>query len=151
MSLVGAGRLPSTRTGSKNCSRPSAAATNVVTNLVLVPHFGLRGAAYASVVSWTLAMLATALLGRRQMKLPLPARPTLTIAIGSASMALVLWCLRDLRGATAMLIQISAGAITYGLILWLFDFVGLRANWRRRANQSPVVDATAVPAVMEGR
>src|SRR3989344_3122313 len=47
------------------------AAANVVLNLILVPRFGLMGAAWATAASFALGLAATLLMGRRVLALPM--------------------------------------------------------------------------------
>ena len=48
------------------------AAANIILNLALIPIMGLMGAVAATAISYGLGLLASALIGRRVMALPIP-------------------------------------------------------------------------------
>ena len=106
-----------------------AALVNVVLNLLWIPAFGLMGAAYATLVACSVALVMSWLLGRSVFVVPMPSY-TFKICIAVAVMALAIWPMAEWRGAAALASQIVVGVIAYAAALLLLD-VG---NIRRRVN-----------------
>ena len=149
-----------------------AAAANLALNLVAIPRYGINGAAGASVVALALAVLLTALVGRRHFALPFPSRVTLGVVAATVGMVVALYPLRAYRGGPALAAQVTAGVCVYGLMLLALDVLGVRsyaaaslsaARRRARADECLVTfpahsrSATAVapsvapaPAALEG-
>ena len=127
----------------------AAAVANVALNAVLIPRFGLMGAAIASVSGWTFATMTAAIVGHRYFALPIPTRPLLRVAAATAAMAAVLLPLRGMRGNVAMAIQVGAGSAAYGLVMFLLNFHNARTRFLNRRSV-PSVAATGTPA-LEGR
>jgi len=122
-----------------------AAVVNVVLNLIVMRYtkFGIIGAAGASVIAYVISMGLTAFYGRRHFALPFPLRDFLQIVAASATMALILWLLRDFRGAAALTGQIMAGGTVYAVILFAFNFQDLR-----RAIVQRVIKRGAAPVAV---
>ena len=91
----------------------AAAVLNIVLNLILIPPFGIAGAAAATVI----AELAVATLGGfamwRMRVLP-PARPLAVPLAAAAVMALAVWLAGDYMPLAG---QVGLGALVYGAIL----------------------------------
>jgi O-antigen/teichoic acid export membrane protein len=103
-----------------------AAVVNVALNLVAIRWFGINGAASASVLAYVLAIILTAVVGRRHFALPLPARPLLQAFAAAAAMGLLLCPFRSRISPAALVLQIAAGGAIYGLALFALNFLGLR-------------------------
>src|SRR5690606_7820711 len=65
------------------------AGMNVLLNLVLVPRFGLMGAAWATAASFALGLAATQVIGRRVLPLPIPWDSLVRCGVATGVMALV--------------------------------------------------------------
>jgi O-antigen/teichoic acid export membrane protein len=99
----------------------AAAAVNILLNLLWIPAYGTLGAAYSSLAAYLLALLMSFWLGSKSFPLPLFNKGTLKILAAATIMGLALWPTRSLVGPTALVIQILAGALVYGLALVMFD------------------------------
>lgn len=89
------------------------AGMNVILNLILVPRFGLMGAAWSTAASFGLGLLATMAIGRRVMPLPIPWENLLRCGIATGIMALAVWRLPAIGGFPELVLDASVGAIVY--------------------------------------
>ncbi len=107
------------------------AVANVGLNLLLVPRFGLIGAAWATAASLALGTLATWALGRRVLKLPIPIGVVARCAVAAAAMAAGLWWLPAWGGLPELVMKVAVGGVIYGAVLLASDLVaptGLRTQ-----------------------
>ncbi|MEO8139887.1 MAG: polysaccharide biosynthesis C-terminal domain-containing protein [Gemmatimonadota bacterium] len=103
-----------------------AAILNVLLNLWWIPTLGGLGAAYATLVAFTVGLGLSWGLGQRRLPLPLPVRDWVKIAIAAAIMGLAILPLVGLRGPLGLALQVAAGGLSYGLLLLTFNVLGLR-------------------------
>lgn len=89
------------------------AGLNVVLNLILVPRFGLMGAAWATAASFAAGMIATMLIGRRVMALPVPWESLIRCSVATAAMALVVARLPAIGGFPELMLDASVGGLVY--------------------------------------
>jgi O-antigen/teichoic acid export membrane protein/glycosyltransferase involved in cell wall biosynthesis len=113
----------------------AAAVVSVLLNLLLIPIWGLRGAAFSSVVTFLVALVLTAWWGRRHFPLPFPIRELVLVVLASAAMGAALFPFRSHANVLVLATQVVAGAFLYGAILVAVDCFGLRrrtaeALWR---------------------
>jgi O-antigen/teichoic acid export membrane protein len=111
----------------------TAAAGNILLNLLLIPRFGIVGAAWASLLSFVLGASVSALLGRRVFSMP----PLAPLAVRGFAVAAAV-----ATGAQAWrLVEPAAGALVIGLAggvgcgaaaALALDIGGVRAAVRRR-------------------
>jgi len=106
----------------------SAAALNVVANLIVIPEWGFRGAAATSVFTEAYILLLAWLVARRFVEFRLNFWPFLKSAVAALLMGLVVWYLKDptyelwgLENLNVLLLA-AVGAVVYGLLL-----LGMRA------------------------
>ncbi len=92
-----------------------AAVANLVLNLWWIPSLGLLGAALATVVAYSVALVMSIGLGRRSFRVPFPTVDTGKIILAAALMAVVLSPLAGLQGSKALVLQVLVGGATYGL------------------------------------
>ena len=103
------------------------AVMNVALNLLLIPYFGMVGAAYATVISFIIAVGAGFTLGRRVFRLPMPWLEFLKIAVAVAVMATAVLLLPELGGTIAALaLKISVGGVVYLTMAGLLKIGGIR-------------------------
>ena len=126
------------RTWVQGCMVGSAAILNVALNLVLIPPWGAIGAAFATLVSFASAMVASLILGRRHMKLSLPLHDVGKILLSCALLALVVFVtLPPTARWPHLLLAIVCGALVYALSVVATNAAGSRArivaSWRRHA------------------
>ncbi len=106
----------------------STVVLNIVLNLLLIPHFGIAGAAWATVAACALGLALSIALGRRLLPLPIIWGEAGRVCLATAAMLAALWPVREFTGLVALVLQIGLGALAYGTALWLLDVGGLRAG-----------------------
>lgn len=102
------------------------AGANVVLNVILVPRFGLMGAAWATAASFALGLLATWAMGRRVMPLPVPWESLIRCAIATGLMALVVARLPSIGGFFELMLDASVGALVYAAAALTLNAAGVR-------------------------
>ncbi|MDT3679599.1 MAG: oligosaccharide flippase family protein [Burkholderiaceae bacterium] len=110
----------------------AAAMINVALNVVLIPRFGLLGAAYATVAAYSVGTLISALLGRQVFTLPrfLPVvARAMVIAIVTAGAASIGPMINP--GLPGLAVGISCGAATSLALAFVIDLGGLRTDASR--------------------
>jgi len=93
------------------------AVVNVVLNLSWIPVFGILGSAYATLVAYVVACLASYAIGRRVLRLPLPLGALLRLGVATAGMCVALLPVREATGALVLAGQVALGASVYGGLL----------------------------------
>ncbi|GBF57584.1 hypothetical protein PbB2_01252 [Candidatus Phycosocius bacilliformis] len=113
--------------------------TNLGLNVMLLPSFGLMGAAYANVASYGVGMMMLAIVGRRYVALPIPLDQTLKIALACGGMAGVVLAVPSIGPLPDLIIKSAVGGLSYGVFVILLDVAGARsfarslwARWARR-------------------
>ncbi|MDP4008287.1 MAG: flippase [Candidatus Peregrinibacteria bacterium] len=98
---------------------------NVIANLLIIPSFGARGAAYTSVASELLIVLIAAIVCYSQLKVRISLIPLFKIILSVSVMGLVIYFLRDpsynfmdMQNKN-ILFLIPLGGIIYGTMLFL--------------------------------
>ena len=123
------------------------AVINLGLNIVFIPHFGINGAAVASVIAYIVSIVLTAVIGRRHFALPMPLRPLAQVVVATAVMTLCVWPLRSHRGLLALSLQGTIGACVYAIVLVSQNFLDLRTALLRKRNSAPArLDESALLA-----
>lgn len=102
------------------------AGLNVVLNLILVPRFGLMGAAWATAASFALGLLATQFIGRRVLPLPIPWDSLVRCGVATGAMALVVARLPAIGGFAELMLDASVGGIVYAIVALTLNAAGVR-------------------------
>ncbi|WP_292067994.1 lipopolysaccharide biosynthesis protein [Brevundimonas sp. UBA7664] len=102
------------------------AGLNVVLNLILVPRFGLMGAAWATAASFGVGMVSTWLIGRPVVALPIPWESLVRCGVATAVMALVVSRLPALGGFGELMLDASVGGIVYAIAALTLNAAGVR-------------------------
>lgn len=102
------------------------AGLNVILNLILVPRFGLMGAAWATAASFGLGMVATLLIGRRVVALPIPWESLARCGVATGIMALVVSRLPAIGGLGELILDAGVGAIVYAAAALTLNAAGVR-------------------------
>lgn len=122
------------RVGIQALISAAAAVVNVILNLVLIPAYGIAGAAWATVAASALALGLSIALGRRHLALPMPWTDLVRLGVATVAMVLCLWPLLHLTGIGALVLQVATGGLVFATATWLLDVGGLRRTlWHRRA------------------
>ena len=116
------------RTGRLLAAMAVPAAANVALNLLLTPRFGLQGAVIATAASYALGLLASALLGRRVLALPIPWTALGRAALATAAMTIAVLRLPSMGGAAELALKAATGAAVYALAAFALDAGGVRSR-----------------------
>lgn len=105
-----------------------AAVLNIALNLVLIPRLGILGAAYSTVLAYALALIVSALVGRRFFDLPLPWMDWAKAALATGVMALGVLAIPNTQSAGLDLItHVLVGAGIYGGLALALNIAGCRS------------------------
>jgi O-antigen/teichoic acid export membrane protein len=99
---------------------------NVVLNIILIPIYGILGAAIATMLSSLVGLLLTYYVGKKLYALPVPKMEILKIMIASLVMILAISGLYDVRGWGWLLVQIILGASVYLSVILAFNVSNIR-------------------------
>ena len=119
------------------------AGLNVVLNIVLVPRFGLIGAAWATAASFGLGLVATALIGRRVVPLPIPWESLVRCGVATGVMALIVSRLPAIGGLGELALDAGVGVIVYAAAALTLNAAGVRDVAARLMARRGLRDATA--------
>jgi O-antigen/teichoic acid export membrane protein len=103
-------------------------ALNLVLNFWWIPAFGIRGAAYATIVAYAAALVLSGLAGQRVFRLPGLNSDAVKVTLAGCGMGLALWQVMDFTGPAALAGQVLGGAVVYGLLLIVLDVAGMRGR-----------------------
>jgi O-antigen/teichoic acid export membrane protein len=109
------------------CSAPAAAA-NVMLSLVLVPRFGMMGAAWSALVCQAGATIVGWFIGRRVFPLWLPPGPVLRIVVAVLPMGVALWLIKFPLTWFGLIGAVTLGLAVFGLASLLLDVGGIRSR-----------------------
>jgi O-antigen/teichoic acid export membrane protein len=107
---------------------------NILLCFFVVPRYGMMGAAYSALFSQIAAMFVSWLVAKSVLPLWLPRREIASIALSLAILAIVLMFIPVPAGWAGLIIEVIAGAGTYGAAAMLVDLGGLRSAVYRKMN-----------------
>lgn len=118
------------------------AIANIVLNVLLIPRFGLMGAVVATAISYALGLVASAVIGRRAIALPIPWSTLARAGAASAVMAVVVSLIPDFGGLLELALKAGIGGVVYAALALALDAGGARTQAmtlvsRLRARVSP--------------
>lgn len=119
------------------------AAANVVLNVILVPRYGLMGAAWATAASFALGLLATWWMGRKVMPLPVPWDSLIRCAVATGLMVMVVARLPPVGGFLELMLDASVGALVYAAAALTLNAAGVRDVAMRLSGRLRARGATA--------
>jgi O-antigen/teichoic acid export membrane protein len=102
------------------------AVANVILNLILVPRFGVLGAAWATAASFGLGLLTTLALGRRVLALPIAWDSLVRCAMATGIMALAVAALPPIGGFAELMLDATVGAGVYAIAALILNAAGVR-------------------------
>ncbi|MEE2525100.1 lipopolysaccharide biosynthesis protein [Hyphobacterium sp. HN65] len=116
----------------------AAAIFNIGLNIALIPHFGIAGAAAATLAAYAASLVACAVIGRNLFPLPLPWLDWGKAAMATLGMAAIVMSL-PLSGPAFVVLMAKAiaGGLTYVAIALALNIAGCRSwlgvaqNWLR--------------------
>jgi O-antigen/teichoic acid export membrane protein len=97
------------------------AAANLGLNLVLVPRFGIIGAAWGTLASFVVCAVISWAAGRRVLKLPIPWGTVARAGLASGLMAAAVLALPAPGGLGELVLKSAVGALVYGLAMFALD------------------------------
>ena len=121
----------SRKTGLLLAAMAVPALANVVLNVILIPRYGVLGAAWATAASFGLGLIASWAMGRRVMPLPVPWETLIRCAIASAVMAAAVRSLPTIGGFAELMLDASVGAVVYAAVVLTLNAAGVRDLARR--------------------
>jgi O-antigen/teichoic acid export membrane protein len=104
----------------------AGALVNVVLNFLLIPRFGLMGAALATVAAYALIMAGSLFVGRRVYPLPFSVTGLWKTLTGCALLVLILWPARHSTEVRLVVLHGLAGALAYAMIVCSLDLAQSR-------------------------
>lgn len=102
------------------------AALNIILNLILIPHFGVMGAAWATAASFAVSMTTAKLLGRKVMPLPVPWETLIRCGVATGLMALAVVALPAIGGFAELMLKASVGGLVYAAAALTLNAAGVR-------------------------
>ena len=100
-------------------------------NYWLIPILGIQGAAIATLSSFMLGSILSAIYGRKYYTVPTPYKELFKIIFAVIIMALPLWWLKDYRGWGWLLAQLATGIISYGIMIYILNILDIRAHIKK--------------------
>jgi len=122
---------------------------NIGLNVLLIPSYGLMGAVWATILSYSLAIIIATILARRDYPLPIPVRAAVEIVCCSAIMAAAVYLLplsNMTPGFVTLMIKGAAGIFVYLIACWVLNAADCRTVIRGLRDR---VASSAVPEPAE--
>ena len=116
------------RTGRLLLAMAIPAVANLVLALVLIPRFGLMGAVWATTASFGIGLVASALLGRACIALPIPWRTLGEAGLAAGIMALAVSAVPAMGGVVELGLKATLGACVYASVILALDTAGSRGR-----------------------
>jgi len=114
------------RTGWLLLAMSIPAGSNIVLNVLLIPRFGVMGAAWATAISFALGLAASMTIGRRILPLPVPWNALARCGLAAAVMAGVVMMLPAIGGFAELMLDAGVGVIVYGVVAYALNAAGVR-------------------------
>lgn len=105
-----------------------AAILVTILNLLWIPTYGARGAAWATVAAFVVALGLSVAWGRTSFALPWPAARLGRVVVATAAMAAALLPIRAYEGAMMLGLQVGVGALVYCGAAFALNIGGIRVR-----------------------
>jgi O-antigen/teichoic acid export membrane protein len=102
------------------------ALANLALNAVLIPRFGLMGAAWATTASFALGLATSLVLGRRAEPMPTDWSALMRCGIATIAMAAVVLILPPIGGFAELMMDATVGATVYAVLALMLNAAGVR-------------------------
>lgn len=119
------------RTGWLLLAMSIPAGSNIVLNILLIPRFGVMGAAWATAISFALGLSASMTIGRRILPLPVPWNALARCGLAAAVMAAAVLLLPPIGGFAELMMDAGVGVAVYGVVAYALNAAGVRDLLRR--------------------
>jgi O-antigen/teichoic acid export membrane protein len=103
-----------------------ASIANIVFNLIWIPHYGIIGAAYATVLAYAVGMVGSAWLGRRFFIMPNVNPLVVSALIVSVPTAITVWIVMQYGGWIGLGLGLLTGTFTATLCAIVINLAGVR-------------------------
>ena len=100
---------------------------NLALNFVLIPRFGLIGAAWSTAATYAFAAAAYWTLGRRAMPLPIPIDTLAKACVAAGAMAVAVMAVPSFGGIVELFAKAFVGAVVYAAAALFLDVAHVRA------------------------
>lgn len=107
------------------------AISNVIFNIILIPLMGLYGAAIATVLGFVVAIIASVLIAKSHIAMPVPYKAIAQCALCCLLMAGAVLALPRMHGLVDLLVSATVGAAVYSLCAYAMDAAGVRGLVKR--------------------
>jgi len=114
------------RTGWLLLAMSIPAGSNIILNVLLIPRFGVMGAAWATAISFALGLAASMTIGRRILPLPVPWNALVRCGLAAAAMAVVVMMLPPIGGFLELMLDAGVGMVVYGVVAYALNAAGVR-------------------------
>jgi O-antigen/teichoic acid export membrane protein len=108
-----------------------AAVLNIALNFMLIPQYGISGAAYATLITFLCAALAAWYWSKRVFVIPFPVKEVSKIIVAAFGMVFCLIPFSGMVGFVPLILQIMGGGMTYGLFFFILDIAHSRSKIMR--------------------
>ena len=108
------------------------ATVNIGLNYWLIPIMGIQGAAIATLSSFMVGSILSAIMGKKHYSLPVPYKSFIKIIVATLFMTLCLWWLKDYRGWGWLLIQLAVGAFSYLVMVVALNLLDIQGHIKKR-------------------
>ena len=118
------------RTGRQLLAIGAPAVLNLALTLLLIPRFGLDGAMWATTASYAFGAVASVVLQRGGVTLPIPWREVARCGLASGIMTLAIFRLPATGGVGELALKAGVGVFAYALAALALDAGGARGHLR---------------------
>ena len=87
---------------------------------------GMKGAAIATLISFIIGAILSAVVGRKYFALPFPLIDFIKIILATVVMSFFLWWFKENRGWLWLAFQLMTGLFTYGALIIAFNILDIR-------------------------
>lgn len=108
------------------------AGANIVLNLVLIPVYGMMGAAYATLASFAFGVIVTMVQTRRVFRVAVPWRNLGKAITASSTMGLTLIGINRIGYGLPVYVSIVVGVVLYSLVVVILNPLGIRESLVQR-------------------
>jgi O-antigen/teichoic acid export membrane protein len=123
-SIVGAGLVIHRRSTTMMIAVSSSAAINVIANIILVPRWGIMGAAVSTTIGYGSILLTFWATARRWLPVQIRWKPILRACVAAAVMYVALSFILPNRHFVTVAVRAVAGLVIYGAVIAAIDSDG---------------------------
>jgi O-antigen/teichoic acid export membrane protein len=114
-----------------------AGVLNIVLNFLLIPKYGIEGAAMSTVIAYAVAVIMSWVIVHVQINpLPFPMKDFIHVLTASIVMGLALWPLQDKTGVLYLIVQLAVGGAAFVLAAFVLNTMNARTMIMKRLNKN---------------